>query len=120
MLHQPKAFEPTIQSLDRKAVTDMIHAVCSYPSIWIITHISLQLTRHLRPHFAMYHARAVKLVCEIEALGDYPYVESAIAEELSTARFRSMQDAYDAFGVLWRLTGWLHHSSNLCRCSFFV
>lgn len=53
----------------------------------------------------MYHVRVVSLIWETEALDTHPHVESILAEELSKSRHQRLQEAYDAFGVLWRLTG---------------
>ncbi|KAH9858301.1 Dopey, N-terminal-domain-containing protein [Lenzites betulinus] len=62
------------------------------------------LLRYLRPAYSAYHARAVNLIWSLERLSKQPHVESVIAESLSSRQPGDLQDACEAFGVLWRLT----------------
>ncbi|KAI0375501.1 hypothetical protein BV20DRAFT_986250 [Pilatotrama ljubarskyi] len=62
------------------------------------------LLRYLRPNFSAYHMRAVNLIWSLERLCKHPHVEAVIAQSLSSRKTEELQDACDAFGVLWRLT----------------
>lgn len=65
----------------------------------------LQLLRYLRPEFTVYHVRSVNLVWQLEGATKQSHVQSIIAQSLSSPQSRNNQGAYEAFGVLWRLTG---------------
>ena len=69
-----------------------------------VTH-SFQLLRYLSPTFSSYHMRAVDLIWSLERLSTQPHVESVIAQSLSVRQVSELQEACEAFGVLWRLTG---------------
>lgn len=58
------------------------------------------LFRYLRPDAAPYHARAVELLWEYNQLAEIHTLESVIARRMSSTRHRN--DAFEAFGVLWR------------------
>lgn len=55
--------------------------------------------------YAPYHLRAVHLIWMLEQGSSHHHVESLIAQSLSSPESRNVYDAYEAFGVLWRLTG---------------
>ncbi|KAJ7742186.1 Dopey, N-terminal-domain-containing protein [Mycena olivaceomarginata] len=56
-----------------------------------------RLLKYLRPNFTVYHVRSVTLICR-------SHVESILAQTMNTPESRNVQEAYEAFGVLWRLT----------------
>ncbi|KAH8835109.1 Dopey, N-terminal-domain-containing protein [Flagelloscypha sp. PMI_526] len=61
------------------------------------------LLQYLRPQFTAYHLRATHLIWVLEESTSHRHVEAILAQSLSTElpyRF----EAYEAFGVLWRLT----------------
>jgi hypothetical protein len=64
-----------------------------------------KLLYYLRPEYTTYHVRAVNLVWSLESSARKPYVESIIAQSMISPESRSVSKAYEAFGVLWRLTG---------------
>lgn len=59
--------------------------------------------RFLRPESAPFHARAVDLLWECNQLADPHTLENVVATRLADPVKQS--EAYEAFGVLWRLTG---------------
>jgi len=61
------------------------------------------LFRYLNSDFGFYHSRAVELLWECNQLADMHTLETVTARRMSDKRNR--QGAYEAFGVLWRLTG---------------
>lgn len=63
-----------------------------------------RLFRFLRHECAIYHVRAVDLVWTLESSTGHHYVESIIAQSLNSPNLCSLQEAFEAFGVLWRLT----------------
>lgn len=78
----------------------------------LFNHVS-QLLRYLRPTTSAYHVRAVNLIWSLERLSTQHHVESVIAESVSFRQPNNLQDACEAFGVLWRLTGTLQMSAIL-------
>jgi hypothetical protein len=62
-----------------------------------------QLLRYLAPQYSLCHSRAVALLWECNQLADVHTLETATAKRMTDTRHR--QEALDAFGVLWRLTG---------------
>ena len=71
-----------------------------------------KLLHYLRPKFSTYHVRAVKLIWSLESSVKRPYVESILAQSLTSPESRNDIGAYEAFGVLWRLTGTCSTSKN--------
>jgi len=69
-----------------------------------------QLLRYLRPECAVYHVRAVNLVWQLENANPRPHVEAVLSQSLASPQSRNNRGAYEAFGVLWRLTGRLSHT----------
>lgn len=65
----------------------------------------IQLFRFLRVDYAPYHVRTVHLVWVLEAATTHHHVESIVAQSLTSPESRNVHEAYEAFGVLWRLTG---------------
>lgn len=65
----------------------------------------LQLFRFLHQDWAIFHARAVTLVWTLESMAGPHFVESIIAQSMNYSESCPIHDAFDAFGVLWRLTG---------------
>ncbi|OJT08448.1 Protein dopey [Trametes pubescens] len=62
------------------------------------------LLKYLRPSYSAYHMRAVNLIWSLERLSRQPHVEAVISQSLSATQPTELQDACEAFGVLWRLT----------------
>ncbi|THH33130.1 hypothetical protein EUX98_g1019 [Antrodiella citrinella] len=62
------------------------------------------LLRYLRPEWATYHMRSVSLIWLLERSSNTAHIESIISQTLSTNDPYDMQEACEAFGVLWRLT----------------
>jgi hypothetical protein len=60
---------------------------------------------YLRSDYAVYHVRAVTLIWSLEAATKQRHVESILAQNLTSTDSRNVHECYDAFGVLWRLTG---------------
>lgn len=71
----------------------------------IISKMVSKLLHYLRPKFSMYHVRAVNLIWSLESSMKKPYVESILAQSLTSPKPRHDNEVYEAFGVLWRLTG---------------
>lgn len=65
----------------------------------------LKLLRFLRPHYVPYHVRTVKLIWSLEGCTTYRHVEALFAETLTIRNGLPTYDAYEAFGVFWRLSG---------------
>ncbi|KAF8665364.1 hypothetical protein AX16_000383 [Volvariella volvacea WC 439] len=64
-----------------------------------------KLLQYLGPEYSAYHVRAVNLIWAIENVTqEKAYVESIVAQSLTRPDARGLQGAFDAFGVLWRLT----------------
>ncbi|KAF8684488.1 Dopey, N-terminal [Rhizoctonia solani] len=66
------------------------------------TFISL-LLGYLRPEYTPYHVRGVQLLWELQATVSHREFESVVAKTLSSQKM-GKSDAYEAFGVFWRLT----------------
>lgn len=71
----------------------------------IMSKMVSKLLHYLRPKFSTYHVRAVNLIWSLESSVKRPYVESILAQSLTSPESRNDIGAYEAFGVLWRLTG---------------
>ncbi|KAL0565856.1 hypothetical protein V5O48_016166, partial [Marasmius crinis-equi] len=87
-LHQTKGVEPNFSIDDRATMSKMVTRLMSY----------------LHPDCAAYHMRAVNLIWSLEASTVRPHVESILAQSLASPESRNVQEAYESFGVLWRLT----------------
>lgn len=89
VLHQTKRLEPSITIDDRRTMYKMVH----------------KLLQYLRSNYAVYHVRAVNLIWSLEASTTRPHVESIVAQMMTSPESRNIHESYEAFGVLWRLTG---------------
>ncbi|KAI3621823.1 hypothetical protein WG66_015956 [Moniliophthora roreri] len=87
-LYQTKDLEPNFPIDNRTTMSNMVTRLLTY----------------LRPHCAAYHVRAVNLIWSLEAATDRPHVESILAQTMGSSESRKVQEAYEAFGVFWRLT----------------
>lgn len=67
--------------------------------------IRKQLLRYLRPQYVPYYSRAVQLIWDLEGCTTHRHIEALIAETLTTRSGIPIYDAYEAFGVLWRMSG---------------
>ncbi|KIY52670.1 hypothetical protein FISHEDRAFT_69486 [Fistulina hepatica ATCC 64428] len=64
-----------------------------------------RLLRYLHADSVMYHVRAVELIWALESsTKEKSHVEAILAKTMTAAAPRDVQEAYEAFGVLWRLT----------------
>ncbi|KAJ6601434.1 Dopey, N-terminal-domain-containing protein [Mycena vulgaris] len=63
-----------------------------------------RLLKYLRPNFTVYHVRSVSLIWSLESATNRSHVESILAQTMTSPESRNVQEAYEAFGVLWRLT----------------
>ncbi|KAG9313948.1 Dopey, N-terminal-domain-containing protein [Chiua virens] len=63
-----------------------------------------KLFRFLHQDWAVFHVRAVSLVWTLESSASHHFVESIISQSMSSSDPRTVHDAFEAFGVLWRLT----------------
>lgn len=88
-LHHSQYLEPEFHIFDQPVMDTMIS----------------QLLRYLRPEYAAYHARAVNLIGSLESSAGHSYVESILARSMTLRDSQNMAEPYEAFGVLWRLTG---------------
>ncbi|GJJ13160.1 hypothetical protein Clacol_007411 [Clathrus columnatus] len=73
----------------------------------IMVEIALKLFNFLRSNYTLYHVRVVHLLWSIEAISTHNHLESLFAQSLTS----SDPNAFDAFGVFWRLTGLLYLNS---------
>ncbi|TFK56468.1 hypothetical protein OE88DRAFT_1715528 [Heliocybe sulcata] len=87
-IHQSHAFEPALSIDSRPLMSRMVNTLFKY----------------LRPDRTAYHVRATNLIWSLEDATSRPHVESIIAQNLMSPESRNIQEAYEAFGVLWRLT----------------
>ncbi|KAI0756510.1 Dopey, N-terminal-domain-containing protein [Daedaleopsis nitida] len=87
-IHQSERLEPAFSLNKRSYISTMVNV----------------LLRYLRPTTSAYHVRAVNLIWLLERLSTHPHVESVIAESLCSRQSAELQNACEAFGVLWRLT----------------
>ncbi|KAG2138725.1 Dopey, N-terminal-domain-containing protein [Suillus bovinus] len=63
-----------------------------------------KLFRYLHQDLATCHVRAVSLIWSIESTSRPHEVESIIAQSMCSPESRNVYEAYEAFGVLWRLS----------------
>ncbi|KIJ53578.1 hypothetical protein M422DRAFT_73885 [Sphaerobolus stellatus SS14] len=80
--------DPPLQYDTRKTMLKMMSALMFY----------------LGFDYAPYHARAVQLTWMLEHATTHHHVESIIAQSLNPSKSRNINEAYEAFGVLWRLS----------------
>jgi hypothetical protein len=67
-----------------------------------------KLMKYLHSDCAVYHVRAVNLIWSLEAATKRSHVESILSQTMTSPESRNIHESYEAFGVLWRLTGWHH------------
>ncbi|KAF8915027.1 Dopey, N-terminal-domain-containing protein [Mucidula mucida] len=91
----------------------LVVVLCQAPALHPNIHIDERTTmykmvskllRYLRPDFSPYHARSVSLIWSLESATKKPHVESILAQTMTSPESRNIQESYEAFGVLWRLT----------------
>ncbi|KAJ7755024.1 Dopey, N-terminal-domain-containing protein [Mycena maculata] len=63
-----------------------------------------RLLKYLNPNFTVYHVRTVNLIWALESATSRSHVESILAQTMTSPESRYVREAYEAFGVLWRLT----------------
>ena len=62
-----------------------------------------QLFHYLRPEAGPYHVRAVELLWHYNELADVHTLENVVARRMASSTGK--REAFEAFGVLWNLTG---------------
>lgn len=88
-LHRNQYLEPKVAIDERPLMYKMVSKLLDY----------------LRPDFAAYHVRAVTLIWSLQESTTRPHVESILAQSMTSPESRNVSEAYEAFGVLWRLSG---------------
>jgi hypothetical protein len=63
-----------------------------------------KLLQYLKTDTVAYHARAVHLICSLDSGRTESHVESVIAQTMASPESRNVAEAYEAFGILWRLS----------------
>lgn len=79
-----------------------------------------QVFDYLAPDLSPYHLRSVNLVWALEQSSTKRHVEATIAQLLSNPDPTIAQRHFDAFGVLWRLTGRPVSTRGMCRGSHLI
>ncbi|KXN85691.1 Protein dopey [Leucoagaricus sp. SymC.cos] len=87
-LHKTNFVEPRLNIDDRVVMSKIVN----------------KLLHYLCPEYTTYHVRAVNLIWSLEASVKKPFVESILAQSMASPESRNVSEAYEAFGVLWRLT----------------
>ncbi|WRT65559.1 uncharacterized protein IL334_002504 [Kwoniella shivajii] len=93
------AINPPVYITSDKTMSAILDAVSP---IILLSALTFQLFRYLRPDAAPYHIRAVELLWEYNQLAEVYTLENVIARRLASIPFSSA--AFDAFGIFWRLT----------------
>lgn len=88
-LQQSQYLEPKLDFNERSTMSKMIATLLKY----------------LHPDFAGYHVRAVNLIWSLQASTTRSHVESIVAQSMTSPKSGNVSEAYEAFGVIWRLTG---------------
>ncbi|KAF9225321.1 hypothetical protein BS17DRAFT_872565 [Gyrodon lividus] len=70
----------------------------------VVSRMVKKLFRFLHQDWAIFHARAVDLIWTLAFSTGRDYVESIVAQSMSSLESRYVHEAFEAFGVLWRLT----------------
>jgi hypothetical protein len=63
-----------------------------------------RLLHYLRPSMVPYHVRSVSLIWALQAATTQPHVEAILCQNMNNPKHRNVEEAYEAFGVLWRLS----------------
>ncbi|KAG2022683.1 hypothetical protein CC2G_000411 [Coprinopsis cinerea AmutBmut pab1-1] len=87
-LHRTQHIQPPLKIESRATIHKMV----------------TKLLKYLRPDSVSYHARVVTLICGLETSTKGSHVESIIAQTMTSPESRNVAEAYEAFGILWRLT----------------
>ncbi|KAJ3572176.1 hypothetical protein NP233_g3254 [Leucocoprinus birnbaumii] len=87
-LHKSSFVQPQLNISSRVVVSKMVN----------------KLLHYLRPEYVAYHVRAVNLIWSLQSAVKKPYVESILAQSMTSPESRNVSEAYEAFGVLWRLS----------------
>ncbi|KAI5120784.1 hypothetical protein M0805_002411 [Coniferiporia weirii] len=87
-LHTTPALQPALSFDKRPRLLSMMQSLIGY----------------LRPETSPYHVRAVRLIWNLEHATAHRHLESIVAQTLVANSSRNEYDAYNAFGVLWRLS----------------
>lgn len=67
--------------------------------------MTVKLLKYLRPEYSAYHLRSVSLIWSLESSSSRSHVESILAQMMNSHEAKKNDETYEAFGVLWRLTG---------------
>ncbi|KAF8167553.1 Dopey, N-terminal-domain-containing protein [Crassisporium funariophilum] len=63
-----------------------------------------KLLQYLRSDCSAYHVRAVNMIWSLETSTAHSHVESILAQSMTSPISRDDSEAYECFGILWRLT----------------
>ncbi|KAI5833359.1 hypothetical protein K523DRAFT_343112 [Schizophyllum commune Tattone D] len=90
-------------------IASLCHAQTLEPTINIDSRpvmfkLMSKLLRYLRNDCAVYHVRTVSLIWALDEITPGSHIESIIAQTMTSPQNRNVQEAYEAFGILWRLT----------------
>ena len=88
-LHSNQFLEPKLTINERPILDRMVN----------------RLLRYLQPTYSTYHVRAVNLIWSLESSTTHSHVESILAQCMTLPKSGISPFGYEAFGVLWRLTG---------------
>lgn len=103
-LHRNQYLEPKITVDERPIMYKMIKKLLDY----------------LHTDFTVYHFRAVNLIWALQGSTTRPHVESILAQSMISPEARNVATSYEAFGVLWRLSGSSNYCRNMASCSDFM
>ncbi|KAJ3516253.1 hypothetical protein NLJ89_g1234 [Agrocybe chaxingu] len=87
-LHRNQYLDPKLDIHERVTVYRLVTALLKY----------------LGPECTPYQVRAVNLIWSIQSSTTRSHVESILAQSLTSPESRKAYEAYEAFGVLWRLS----------------
>jgi len=63
-----------------------------------------KLLNYLQSNYSAYHVRATSLIWELDSLSTASHVEAIVARSLTDSD-EDLAEAYECFGVFWRLSG---------------
>ncbi|TFK70447.1 hypothetical protein BDN72DRAFT_887964 [Pluteus cervinus] len=87
-LHRSEFLQPRLQLDDKTTISKTVK----------------KLLKYLDPQWAPYHAQAVNLIWALDSVTRHSHVESVLAQTLASPGLDATHVAFEAFGVLWRLS----------------
>jgi hypothetical protein len=79
----------------------------------IINSLVDALLLYLDPQLAACHSESVRLIWLLQSLTDFNLVESILSNRMCSKDAQEQRAAYEAFGVIWRLSGQCRTENNL-------